>query len=86
MKEIGENHMEDVMATTRTQAMHVRDKEERFKQLKASILAPRKKLPHIEKADREAVEDDFATVGAQPVMNVRILNDENSVIESVRGV
>ena len=54
------------MATTKTQAMHVRDKEERFRQLKASILASRKKLPHIENADGEAVEDDFATVGIQP--------------------
>ena len=47
MKELGENHMEDVMATTRTQAMHVRDKEERFRKLKESILASRKKLPTV---------------------------------------
>ena len=67
MKDIGENHMEDVMATTKTQAMYVRDKEERFRQLKASILASRKKLPHVENPDDgKAGEDDFATVGIQP--------------------
>ena len=66
MKELGEDHMEDVMATTRTQAMHVRDKEERFKQLKASILASRKKLPNVDNPDDKAGADDFATVGIQP--------------------
>ena len=51
MKELGEDHMEDVMATTKTQAMHVREKELRFKQLKASILNSKKKLPQVDKPD-----------------------------------
>ena len=81
MKELGEDHMEDVMATTKTQAMHVREKELRFKRLRASILCSKRKLPSVDKPDTS----EEATRGIRPQLNVRIINDEKSVVESVRG-